>query len=136
MKYPDSEETLKWLRSKRNTWKAVNVRICRSREVQTLPSCMRDGTVDAETVFVKAQRTALLYFRVKSDCHLNYQFGFRFRQCNAIDICSANIQYIEKLHGLRMSSMNGDTPSVGNQITLLILYMLTCFEWSRLNHSH
>lgn len=69
--------------------------------------------------------TAPLYFRVKSDCHLNYQFGFRLRQTGS---CSVNIQ--------RRYTAGMETPSVGNQITLLILHMLTCFEGSRFTHAH
>ncbi len=53
---------------------------------------MRDGTVDANSVCKGSENgTAPLYFRVKSDWHLNYQFGFRFRHCDAIGSCSVNI---------------------------------------------
>lgn len=56
MKYPDSEKNPEVTQIQEKYLESCKCSHCRSREVLTLPSCMRDGTVDARTVFVKAQR--------------------------------------------------------------------------------
>lgn len=105
MTYPDSEETLiqeKYLESG----------VCshyRSREVQTLPSCIWDGTADVKTVVVKAQRMGQHHFisgwnlTVISIISLDSDL----RQCKTDR--QLQCEHTEKIHGLRMSPMNGDT---------------------------